>query len=266
MVSLEEFIIYAYIFNDVFRLSFVFGVSSGMYFKLYFAAIASVVSFVVFSLILVKSRKAEDRLTYIYVALGTLVAGVAILAVAIASYFYINCPSIFTFIPETTGILYRILYILFPLIGLFFWLFFSRLIQIRRVVVYIFVIFSLVILFVNTISTTITVSEVQLVSSVSIGLVVELIGLIYWLSVFLVISFSFYHFAAKQKGELRIKGLLFGTAGIAGIMVQLSAVFSLISNTMILQESSWIFAVAVFILMYFGLFPPKRLLAQTKGK
>ncbi len=267
MFSLEQFIIYAYFFNGFFRLSFVFGVSSGMYVKFYFLALAAIVSFVLAGLILVKTLKTPgDKQTSLLLFAAIFSGAVSMLDMTIATYFYITSPSIFTFIPETMLILYRVFYVAFPLAALFFWLFFSRLVQVNRVIVYFFVIFALVVVFMNLIFATITAEEVQLVLSTSIDLVFEVILLIYWLSVASIITLSFYHYAAKQKGELRTKGLLFGTAGLSVLMAEVIGVIAIFSSNMILQESMWIVTAASFIFMYLGLFTPKLLLPKPKRK
>nr|MDO8081237.1 hypothetical protein [Candidatus Freyarchaeota archaeon] len=266
MFSLAEFIIYAYFFNDVFRLSAVFGVSSGMYTKLYLTAIASFVGFVVAALILVKSlKKTEGKLTYLYLFAAALTGGFTTLVVTIASYIYITCPSLFVFIPETISILYRIEYVLIPIIALFFWLFFAQLIQIKRAVVYTFVIFCLIALFMNLIGN-ITMVEEQLRLSVYPSLITSLITMINWISVFLIFAVSFYHYATKQKGELRVKALLFGTGGVSATLQQVTLLLGTLFHTELLKDIIWVFAIITFASMYFGLFPPKRLLPKTKGK
>ena len=49
-------------------------------------------------------------------------------------------------------------------------------------------------------------------------------------------------------------GVLLGTAGIAAVMVQATKLFVLLSNT-VLEASVWIFAAALFPLVYFVLLP-----------
>lgn len=262
MLSLEQFMIYGYFFNDVFRLSAIFGVSSGMYLKLYFSAIASFVAFFVSILLLAKSRKQPaGKQTFLYLSTATLAGGFSTLAVAAASYFYINNPSFFTFIPETILILYRIHFISIPIIVLFFWLFFSQLIRIKRVFVYLVVVISLIVIVVNSISI-LTAEEVQLMLSVNMDMASSLITLVLWLGTFLIIAISFYYYSSRQKDERRIMGALLGTAAISAIMVQVSNIFALILSNTILEASVWIFAALAFTLMYFGLLPPKRLLPK----
>ncbi len=254
--------IYAYFFNDVFRLSAVFGVSSGMYVKLYFSAIASFVALLATVLLLAKSRKQPAGMqTFLYLSTATFAGSVSTLAVAIASYFYITNPSFFTFIPGITMILYRIHFVSIPIIVLFFWLFFSQLIRIKRVFVYLVVVISLIVLVVNSISI-LTAEEIQLMLSVNMDMASSLITLVLWLGTFLIIAFSFYYYASKQKDERRIMGALLGTAAISAIMVQVSNMFALLLSNMFLEASVWIFAALAFTLMYFGLLPPKRLLPK----
>lgn len=261
------YMVYTYFFNDVFRLSCVFGVSYGMYVKLYFSAIASIVAFAAAILILFKSRnKPTGKLTVLSLSMAAFAGGISTLAVAIASYFYINYSSIFTFIPETTQMLYRVHFVTVALVGLFFWLFFSQLIRVKREGVYLAILTSLIVAFLSSIAP-ITAAEVQLMLSVNMDLVYSLITLIYWLGTFIIISLSFFYYASKQKDERRIMGAIMGTAGISAIMVQVSNLFALLLTNMILEASVWIFAAVAFTLMYFGLLPPKRLLQKgTKRK
>jgi len=270
MFGFEEFMIYmiyAYFFNEVFRLSYVFGVSYGMYVKLYFSAIASFAAFAAAILILVKSRnKPTGKLTVLFLSIAAFAGGITTLAVATASYFYITYPSLFTFIPETTRMFYRVHFVTVPLVGLFFWLFFSQLLRVKRAVIYLVVTVSLIVVFLNSIAT-ITAEEVQLMLSVNMNLVFSLITLSYWLGTFIIITLSFFYYASKQKDERRIMGAILGTAGISAIMVQVSNIFALLLSNTVLEASVWIFAAAAFTLMYFGLLPPKRLLPKgTKGK
>ncbi|MGQ9721465.1 MAG: hypothetical protein ACUVXA_09120 [Candidatus Jordarchaeum sp.] len=262
MVSLDQFIIYAYIFNDFFRLSAVFGFSSGMYVKLYFSAIASFIAFLASILLLAKSRKQPAGMqTFLLLSAATFAGGISTLTVAIASYSYIITPSLFTSIPATTFILYRIHFASIPMILLFFWLFFSQLIRIRKVFVYLVTIISLLVLVVNSV-TTITAEEVQLVLSVNMDMVPSLLTLILWLGAFIIIAISFYYYASKQKDERRIMGSLLGTAAVSAIMVQVSNIFALLLNNTILEAGVWIFAALAFTLMYFGLLPPKRFFSK----
>jgi hypothetical protein len=263
MVSLGDFIIYAYFFSDYYRLSAIFGVSYGMYLKLLFSAIASFVGFAAAILILVRSRKrSTSKLIVISLSIATLAGGVATLAVAIASYVYITNYSIFTIIPSITLTLYRVQFALIPVIVLFFWIFFSQLIRVRRAIVYAVVAISLVILFWNLVIANITAEEVQLTLSVNMDLLSSLITLVYWLVVFMILSISFFYYASKQKDERRITGAILGTAGIAAVMVQVSNLFAFLFSSPILEASIWVFAAAAFALMYFGLIPPKFLLPK----
>lgn len=271
MFGSEEFIIYiicAYLFNDVFRLSYVFGVSYGMYVKLYFSAIASLAAFAAAILILVKSRnKPTGKLTGLSLSIAAFAGGTSTLAVTIASYSYITYPSPFTFVPETVLMLYRIHFAAVPITGLFFWLFFSQLLQVKKEVIYLAVTVSLIVIFLDAVFATVTAEEVQAMLSVNMNLVFSLITLIYWLGTFIIISLSFFYYASKQKDERRIMGALLGIAGISAIMVQVSNLFALLLSNMILEASVWIFAAIAFTLMYFGLLPPKRLLPKgAKGK
>jgi hypothetical protein len=271
MVSLGEFIIYAYFFGNVFRLSSVFGVPYGMYIRLYFSAIASLAGFSVAIATLVRTRKrVTNKIIIIGIFVATLAGGIAALSVAIASYFYITYPSFFTFIPETTLILNRVTFASIPIIGLFFWIFFSQLIRIRRAVIYGAVVISLVILFWNLVIANITANEVQLMLYVNMDLLSSLITLIYWLVTFIIISVSFFYYASKQKDERRVMGTILGTAAIAAIMIVVSQSLAFLFTNTILSESVWIFAAAAFMLMHLGSMPlrgqsskePKR----SKGK
>lgn len=265
MVSLGDLIIYSYFFSDL-RLSYFFGVSYGMYVKLYFSAIASFAAFAAAILILIRSRnKPASKLTVLSLSTATLAGGISTIAVAIASYFYINTPSLFTSIPDITLMLYRVHFVSVPIIGLTFWLFFSQLIKVRKSVVYLVVPISLIVIFLNSIAT-ITAKEVQLMLSVNMDLVYSLITLVYWLGTFIIITVSFFYYASKQKDERRIMGAILGIAGISAIMVQVSNLFALLLSNTILEASVWIFAAAAFILMYAGFLPPKRLLPKSKRK
>ncbi|WXG39891.1 MAG: hypothetical protein WED07_03540 [Candidatus Freyarchaeum deiterrae] len=262
MVSLGEFIIYAYFFSDYYRLSAVFGVSIGMYIRLCFSAIASIAGFSVAIIASVRTRKKiANKLLVTSIIIATLAGGIAALSVAIASYFYITYPSFFTFIPETTLILNRVSFVSIPIIGLFFWIFFSQLIGIRRAVIYGAVVISSVILFLNSIAT-ITAEEVQLMLYVNMGLIFSFVTLSYWLVTFIIISISFFYYASKQKGERRIMGAILGTAGIAAVMILVSQALAFLFSNAILSESVWIFAAAAFTLMHLGSLPLRSLLTK----
>ncbi|MEM2136236.1 MAG: hypothetical protein Q6366_001630 [Candidatus Freyarchaeota archaeon] len=264
MLSLEQFIIYAYFFSDFYRLSAVFGVSSGMYAKLYFSALASLVAFLVSASLFIKSRKQPPgKKTFVLLSIATFVGGLSTLSVAVASYFYITTPSLFTFVPTATLVMYRIHFISIPLILVFFWLFFSQLIRVRRVIIYVFITIFLIVLILNSI-TTITAEEVQLTLSVNMDLVASLVTLVTWLVAFFIIALSFYYYASKQKDERRIMGLILGTAAVSAIMVQVSNLFALLLSNAVLEASVWLFAALAFTLMYFGLLPPKRLLPKQQ--
>lgn len=261
------YVICAYFFNDVFRLSCVFGVSYGMYVKFYFSAFASVVAFLAAILIFVKSwSKPTGKFTFLSLSMAAFAGGISTFSVAIASYLYIMYPSIFTFVPEATLIFYRIHFVTVAIIGLFFWLFFSQLLLVKRNFVYLFVLVSLVVAFLNSIAP-ITAEEVQLMLSVNMNLAFSLITVIYWLGTFTIISLAFFYYASKQRDERRIMGAILGVAGISAIMVQISNLFALVLSNTVLEASVWIFAATAFILMYFGLLPPKSLLPkETKRK
>ncbi len=262
MFSLEQFIVYAYLFNDFFRLSLVLGVSSGMYVKLFFSAIASFVAFLASFLLLAKSRKQPESIqTFLYLSIATFAGGVSTLAVTVASYFYIANPYFLTNYPQIILNLYRIHFVSTPLIVLFFWLFFSQLIRIKKALVYLVVAISLIVTVVNLLSP-ITGEEVQLVLSVNMAITSSLLTLALWLGAFILIGISFYYYASKQKDERRIMGAIMGTAAVSAIMVQVSNMLALLLSNTILEASVWIFAAAAFTLMYFGLLPPKRLLPK----
>ena len=258
MSLLAQFIVYAFLFSDVFRLSAVFGVSSQMHAKLYFSALASVVAFTVAFLLLVKSRsKPPGTRTFLYLSTAAFAGGVSTVTPAIASYLYITYPSIF--FTDITFVLYRIHFVSLPLIVLFFWLFFAQITMLKRSIVYFIAAASVLVTFLNLIAP-ITQEEVQLTLSVNMDIAFSLILLALWIGVFLSIAISFYYYATKQEGERRLMGFLAGTAALFAVMIQVTNLFAFIFGNPVLEASVWICAAAAFILMYFALLPPKRLI------
>nr|MDO8082444.1 hypothetical protein [Candidatus Freyarchaeota archaeon] len=235
-----------------------------MYVKFFSSTIATIVAVIIAISLLRKSRgQVLDKIAIRYFVIAASLGAVMMFAISLASYLYIYYPSIF--LTETTLLIYRVHFVMVPLVTLFLWLIINQFFKHGKLVNGLVIGAFLIDTAINAVSPLAQV-EVDGILSVDLYLIPSMILGVLLFGFFGYVTIIFLYYAIKQSGSRRIQSALLGFGGLFGIMLSVSNAVAYLTRNSILIASVWIFGALMLLFLYIGILPPRRLLRKKSTK